>query len=75
MMSAIWSASIVSSSSSAFAIASTFSRLSSRSLRATAYWESMILRISSSTFCIVDSDTFFCVVTDRPRNTSPSFSP
>ena len=37
MMSSICSASIVSNSSSAFAIASTLSRLSSRILRATAY--------------------------------------
>ncbi len=75
MISAIWSESIVSSSSSALAIASTLSRLSSSSFRATAYCWSMILRISWSTFCIVASDTFFCVVIDRPRKTSPSFSP
>ena len=34
----------------------------------------MIMRISASTFCIVTSETFLCVVIERPRNTSPSFS-
>ena len=46
MMSSIWSASSVSHSSSALAIASTLSRLSSSSLRASAYCSSMIRRIS-----------------------------
>ena len=31
--------------------------------------------LSASTFCSVASDTFLCVVMDRPRKTSPSFSP
>ena len=35
----------------------------------------MMRRISASTCCSVVSDTLLCVVTERPRNTSPSFSP
>src|SRR3954452_24148785 len=75
MMSEIWSASIVSHSSSALVIASTLSRLSSKSLRATRYCWSMMRRISASTFCMVASDTFLCVWIERPRKISPSFSP
>src|SRR6185436_4583493 len=75
MMSAICSASRVSNSSSAAAIASTLSRFSSRSLRATPYCLSMMRRISESTFCMVASETFLCVWIERPRKISPSFSP
>lgn len=75
MMSVICSASSVSHSSNAFAITSILSRFSSISRRANAYCSSIIRRISASTFCIVASDTFLCVVMERPRNTSPSFSP
>ena len=74
MMSSTWPASSVSYSSSAAAIASTLSRLSSMSFLASAYCSSMMRRISRSTFCIVASDTFFCVAIERPRKTSPSFS-
>src|SRR5690606_23599 len=73
MMSSIWSESMVSHSSSAAAMASILSRLPSMMLRATVYCSSMILRISWSTFCMVDSDTCVVLVTLRPRKTSPSF--
>src|SRR5688572_1218277 len=75
MMSFSWSASSVSHSSSARVIASTLSRFSSSSRRASLYCSSMMRLISESTFCSVDSETFLCVVMERPRNTSPSFSP
>src|SRR6185295_2534950 len=75
MMSLIWSASMVSHSSSALVITSTLSRFSSSRRRASAYCWSMIARTSLSTDFIVSSDMFWCVVTWRPRNTSPSFSP
>src|SRR4029079_11923453 len=75
MMSFTCSASIVSHSINALVIASTLSRFSSISRRASEYCSSMILRISASTFCIVASDKLLCVVMERPRNTSPSFSP
>ena len=75
MMSSIWSASIVSHSSSALAIASTLSRFSSSRRRARRYCVSMMRRISPSTFCMVASETFLCVVIERPRKISLSFSP
>src|SRR5918992_1954719 len=50
MMSPIWSASSVSYSSSAFAIASTLSRLYSSRRRARRYCWSTMRRISASTF-------------------------
>ena len=74
MMSLIWSASIVSHSSSALAMAWALSRFWSRMSQATLYWASMIFRISSSTFCMVASDMWVVLVTLRPKNTSPSFS-
>ena len=43
-------------------------------LAAQPYCSSIMRRISRSTFCMVASDTFFCVAIERPRNTSPSFS-
>ncbi|CPL19775.1 Uncharacterised protein [Bordetella pertussis] len=73
-MSSIWSASMVSHSSSAEVITSTRARLSSRILRATPYCSSMMRRISLSTFCMVASETCVVLVTLRPRKTSPSFS-
>ena len=74
MMSSSWSESMVSHSNSALAIACTLSLFSSISLRASAYCVSMILRTSSSTFCMVDSLMVVVLVTERPKNTSPSFS-
>ena len=74
MMSSICSASMVSHSSSVLAIVCILSWFSVISLRASAYWSSMMRRISLSTFCIVASDTLTWRVTERPRNTSPSFS-
>jgi hypothetical protein len=74
MMSPICSASIVSNSSSALAIASTMSRFSSMSLRASAYCRSMMPRISASTLRIVSSDMLTVRVIARPRKISPSFS-
>src|SRR5688500_19281867 len=74
MMSFSCSASSVSHSSSALAIASTLSRFSSSSRRASLYCSSTMRRISWSTFCKVVSETFLCVVIERPRNTPPSFS-
>ena len=74
MMSPIWSESMVSNSSSAAAIASTLSRLSSSSLRATAYCVSMMLRISVSILSSVSPDTLVVRVIERPRKISPSSS-
>ena len=53
---------------------SILSRFSSMSLRAMAYCSSMMRRTSASTSCIVFSEMLVVFVTERPRNTSPSFS-
>src|SRR6185312_5406855 len=73
-MSSIWSASIVSNSSSALAIACILSLLSTMSFLASAYCSSMMRRISFSIFSSVWLETLLVRVIERPRNTSPSSS-
>src|SRR5690349_19905955 len=75
MMSPIWSESIVSSSSSSFAITLALSRISAVCLRASPYCWSMMPQITASTLFIVSSDMFTVRVMARPRNISPSLSP
>ncbi|MCY1375229.1 hypothetical protein D9M69_626300 [compost metagenome] len=50
------------------------SLFSSMRRRARAYCSSMMRRTSPSTFSMVCSLMFVVLVTERPRNTSPSFS-
>ena len=74
MMSLSWSLSMVSHSNKALAMACILSWFSSINWRAKAYWRSMMLRTSASTFCMVASLILVVLVTERPKNTSPSFS-